>query len=58
MCQQGVFGDEKHLLIESPALQDLQNRYENSFQAPQGHAMILFMWQDNILGVARFVDAC
>ena len=26
--------------------------------APQGDAMILFMWQDDIIGVARFIDAC
>ena len=59
MCQQGVLGDEKHLLFECPALQDLRDRYENLFQAPQGHAVILFMWQDDIIGgVARFIDAC
>ena len=34
------------------------SRYENLFQAPQGDAMILFMWQDDIIGVARFIDAC
>ena len=58
MCQQGVLGDEKHLLFECPALQDLRDRYENLFQAPQGDAMLLFMWQDDIIGVARFIDAC
>ena len=25
----------------------------NLFQAPQGDAMILFMWQDDIIGVAQ-----
>ena len=39
-------------------LQDLRDRYENLFQAPQGDAMLLFMWQDDIIGVARFIDAC
>ena len=58
MCQQGVLGDEKHLLFECPAFQDLRDRYENLFQAPQGDAMILFMWQDDITGLARFFDAC
>ena len=58
MCPQGVLGDEKHLLFECPALQDLRDRYENLFQAPQGDAMLLFMWQDDIIGVARFIDAC
>ena len=51
MCQQGVFGDEKHL-FECLALQDLHDRYQHLFQAPQGDAMILFMWQDDIIGVA------
>ena len=32
--------------------------FQNLFQAPQGDAMILFMWQDDIIGVARFIDAC
>ena len=32
--------------------------YENLFQAPQGDAMILFMWRDDIIGVAQFNDAC
>ena len=58
MCQQGVLEDGKHLLVECPALQDLLDRYENLFQAPQNDAMILFMWQDDIIGVARFTDAC
>ena len=50
-------------MFECPALQNLRDRYENLFQAPQGDAMInlmniLFIWQDDIIGVARFIDAC
>ena len=30
----------------------------NLFQASHGDAMILFMWQDDTVGVARFIDAC
>ena len=41
MCQQGVLGDEKHIVFACPALQDLRDRYENLFRAPQGGAMIL-----------------
>jgi hypothetical protein len=52
LCQQDVLGDETHIVFECPALQDLRHRYENLFQAPEGDAMILFMWQDNIVGVA------
>ena len=44
-------------MFECPALQGLRDRYiliyENMFQAPDD-AMILFMWQDNIIGA----DAC
>lgn len=29
-----------------------------SFQAPHGDAMIPFMWQDDIIGFAPFLDAC
>jgi hypothetical protein len=43
MCQQGVLGDEKHLVFGCPALQDLRGRYEHLFQAPRGDAMIFFM---------------
>ena len=28
------------------------------FHAPQGDAMILFMWQDDIIGVAQLIHAC
>ena len=30
----------------------------NRVQAPYSDAMILFMWQDDIIGVAQFIDAC
>ena len=45
-------------MFECPALQGMRDRYGNLFRAPQGDAMILFMWQDDIIGVARFIDAC
>ena len=58
MYQQSVCGDEKHLVFECPALQDLCDRNMNLFQAPHGDAMILFMWQDDLVDVARFIDEC
>ena len=65
---QRVLGDEKHLVFECPALPDLRHMIcigmgtgsENLFQGPQGpttDAMLLFMWQDEIIGVARIIDA-
>ena len=46
------------MCFECPALQNLQDRYQNLFQAPQGDVMSLFMWQDDIIGVARSIDIC
>ena len=57
LCQQGVLGDE-NIVFECPVLQDMQDRYQNLFQAAQGEAMILFMWQDDNIGFARFIDVC
>lgn len=39
---------------------DLYSRHEYAdlFEGPQGTALILFKWQDNLVGVARFIDAC
>ena len=58
MCQQGVLGDEKHLVFECPALQDLRDRNKSCCKVPHGDAMILSMWQGDITGVARFIVAC
>ena len=33
------------------------DKYENLIQEPQGDAMLLFMWQNDIISVARFIDA-
>ena len=64
-CQQGAFRDEKqtvsvhsNTVFECPALYNLQDRYEILCQAPQEDAMILFMWQNDFVGVAPFLDAC
>ena len=58
MCQHGVLGDEKHLVFEYPALQNLRDRNKNLLEAPHGDAMIFLMWQDDMIGVARFIDTC
>jgi hypothetical protein len=45
-------------VIVCNAFQDLRDRYGNLFRSPQSDAMILFMWPDDIIGVARIIDAC
>ena len=45
-------------MSEGPALQEMHDGYELLFQASQADAMILFMWQVDIIGVAYFIGAC
>jgi hypothetical protein len=54
------FSCTQHLVFECPALQDLcdHDGNENQFQAPHCDAMSLLMWQDDIIGIARFIDVC
>ena len=61
LCQLGALGGEKHLVCSSALHCRICVSYGNLCQAPQGDAMILFMWQDasyDIIGVARFIVAC
>ena len=54
----GAQGPQRSGLTSYQLRYHLKDRYENLFQAPQGDAMILVMWQDDLLGVAWFIDAC
>ena len=58
MCQHHIIGDEKHLVFECPALQDLRDKRPHLFQGARADAMVLFMWQDDMIGVVRFIDEC
>ena len=48
--------DEKHLVFECPALQDLRDKRPHVFQGAHADAMVLFMWQDDMIGMAPFID--
>ena len=58
MCQYRTIGDEQHMLIECSALQDLRDRRRHLFEGVQIEVMVSFMWQDDMIGVARFIDEC
>ena len=58
VCQHRTIGDGKHLVFECPALQDLRNKRPHLFEGAQADAMVLFMWQDDMIGVVRFIDDC
>ena len=58
MCLHRTIGDEKHLVFECPALQDLRDKRPHLLEGPQADAMVLFMCQDDMIGVVRFIDEC
>ena len=49
------FGDEMHLVFECAAMTDLRGQFPYIFQPHQ--TMQQFMWQSNLLQVAKFLDA-
>ena len=51
MCQHRTIENEKHLVIECPASQDLRGKRSHLFEGTQADAMELFMWQDDMAGV-------
>ena len=53
LCGTG-FGDEMHLVFECTAMTDLCGQFPDIFQAHQ--TMQQFMWQPNLLQVAKFRD--
>ena len=54
LCGTG-FGDEMHLVFASAAVADLRGQLPDIFQPHQ--TMQQFMWQPNLLQVAKFLDA-
>ena len=54
LCGTG-FGDEMHLVFECTAMTDLRGQFPDIFKAQQ--TMQQFMWQPNLLQVAKFLDA-
>ena len=49
------YGDEMHLVFECHSLTDLREQLANIFQGRQ--TMQQFMWQPDMLQVAKFLDA-
>ena len=56
MCQHRTIGDEKHMVFECPALKDLRDKRRHLFQGAQIEVMVSFIWQDDMIGVVRFID--
>ena len=58
LCKAGVIGDEQHLVFEYRQLQHIRNKYDSLFWNLQGDTMLLFMWQQDMVSVERFIDEC
>ena len=56
LCASGTVGNEKHLIFECLVLQCLTEQWSHLFEGPQ--TMQAFMWQDDPIGVAKYVDPC
>ena len=56
LCATGVLGDERHVIFECPELQDFRAQFSHLFQGPE--TMQAFMWQDDLIGVAKYVNMC
>lgn len=56
-CDLHEIGDEKHLIFTCPAVQHVRDRYAGLF-SESVHTMLEFMWQDDLVGVAKFLMDC
>ena len=52
----GALGDERHVIYECPELRDVRAQWPHLFEGPE--TMKAFLWQDDLIGVARFVNMC
>ncbi len=56
LCGLGTLGDERHLVFECPELLCFRQKWSHLFERPE--TMQEFMWQDDLIGVAKFINAC
>ena len=57
LCAGDNPGDEQHVMFECPGLQDIRDKHQGLF-GEHAATMLQFMWQDDIHGVAIFIQAC
>ena len=57
LCTGDNPGDEQHVIFECPGLQDIRDKHQGLF-GEHAATMLQFMWQDDIHGVAIFIQAC
>ena len=52
----GALGDERQIISECPELQGFRAWWSHLFQGPE--TMQAFKWQDDLIGVAKYVNMC
>ena len=57
LCDQRAVGDERHMVFECPALLSVRDKYAALF-VDGASTMQQFMWQQDVIGVAHFVQDC
>ena len=53
-CSTGLVGDEHHLIFTCPAVEHVRRQFPQLFRIDR-RAVLLFMWQRDLVGVATFV---
>ncbi len=56
-CPLQEVGDERQLVFTCPALEHICLRYRHLFTSRTG-TMVQFLWQDDLVSVARFIADC
>ena len=56
LCGAGTLGDERHLVFDRPGLLCFREQWSHLFEGPQ--TMQAFMWQEDLIGIVRFINAC
>ena len=56
LCGAGTLGDERHLVFECPGMLCFREQWSHLFEGPQ--TMQAFMWQEDLIGIVRFINAC
>ena len=57
LCHTGALGDERHMLLECPALADLRDEY-SPLVAERSGVMARLVWARNQPMVSRYINAC
>ena len=57
MCHSGALCDERHILLECPALGDLRSQYAPLIAESSG-VMAQLVWADNQPLVSKYIIAC